>query len=781
MLRGWYTTVTLAVYGVITRAPIVAPIPKPSSPLPVVAPPATEAVEEKVYVEEKSLNSTPLIEEERSEVPARVEEPERSAEVVVPNEGRKDGERVEEPSEKEVRTKKDEDKKEIVSEKWEKEKEKEKEKERTRINPEKGTKSDHRSRHEADRPDRYRATDSDRYRSESDRHKTEKNERERDRERRKDRSRERDRERRKDRSPREKERTEKTSSRRPRTPPATPPPTIVEEPAKKSSPEAEISVKTEEFEDCGMEAISDDDMPEVDNVLIAQNAGDVVDVVPEEEEEEEEEEAVLQVTKTEQEIIEENDPVVPDSSDTLVISEVMDTEEQQQEELEEILSDEDLMFEEYAEMELDLSEFGAEEVGKSFNPYGIELQPLQSLADPSATSFQRTAKNLSSPQLLVDRKDVEEAGTRLKTILELNSRGEKWIESMGHMAVILPNALAHLQTMLDAAELELIHERIILSILDGLDFERARQQVPSTHTVRQIKCGLNLSLAIGQSCCSLMKKSIDAGILSRIMTLYSAPHMALSLKLMCLRSLDVLLGWPLAMEHFLKNKFLSGSNGYYYLIELLEGSQPSRARVSLAALVKKINVFEAMEKVYRISLILARENNPIEPFLKELVDSLYAILKIYRNPKAIQHFTRFLPVQHQFEILVGSEPEPLQGLYSFMRHHRFLSVLLLLINPLSGSDLVVVDVVIHFLEEMGRSKHGLCFLACNPEATTLILRTLMHSPDDESGVEESTLHRLGVQLAHSLYIIQCLDVLNVHVISSVSISLFQVNSIKSIL
>lgn len=143
----------------------------------------------------------------------------------------------------------------------------------------------------------------------------------------------------------------------------------------------------------------------------------------------------------------------------------------------------------------------------------------------------------------------------------------------------------------------------------------------------------------------------------------------------------------------------------------------------------------------------------------------------------------------QFEIAPVTS-EPLQGLYSYMHHHRFLSALLLLINPLSRSDLIIIDVVLHFFEEFGKTQHGLCFLSSNPEATSLILRTLMHVPpvpvsssaaedtrggqqqqdvDEGNVVDEfntnssSTLHRVGVQLAHSLYIIQCLDVLNYQV------------------
>lgn len=192
--------------------------------------------------------------------------------------------------------------------------------------------------------------------------------------------------------------------------------------------------------------------------------------------------------------VEDNDTALPDSTDTLVISESMEMD-QDQEELEEILSDEDLMFEEYAEMDLDMAEFG-EDIGKSFNPYGIELQSLQSLPNPAMTSLQRTVKNLNA-QLFSDRKEIEEAGSRLQGSLQLTCRGEKWIEGMGHVAVILPNALAYLQSVLDMDQLESIHNKIIEWVLDGLDFERARQQVPSTHTVRQIKCGLNLSLAIG--------------------------------------------------------------------------------------------------------------------------------------------------------------------------------------------------------------------------------------------------------------------------------------------
>lgn len=315
VLRGWYTTVTLAVYGVITRAPIVseAPAPptsKPSSPIQTTC--AVDAPDVlPLYVDEKSLNSTPLI-EERTELLKVVEE---SPQVVnVPKEEEVDRE----PKLKNEDKLKENEK---VCEKWKEENKTKRSEEsrardsseyREKINPEKSNKSDHRGRHEGDRsktdsersrpdPEKYRS-DSDRHRTdpersrivESDRTKTEKiendrnkNDRsERDRDRRKDRSRER--ERRKDRSPRDKERTKERDTRRPRTPPSV---VVIEE--KKSSPESttmvvdsgscEVAIKKEEtkealfecFSPGDMEAISDDDMPEVDNVPIAQNVGEL--------------------------------------------------------------------------------------------------------------------------------------------------------------------------------------------------------------------------------------------------------------------------------------------------------------------------------------------------------------------------------------------------------------------------------------------------------------------------------------------------------------------------
>ena len=187
-----------------------------------------------------------------------------------------------------------------------------------------------------------------------------------------------------------------------------------------------------------MEAISDDDMPEVDSLLIAQNVGHV------DEETIDGDISSTPIPKADSdkaapaagaEIDAESN--LPDSTEAAAACNTappaaasLDTELEELEELEEILSDEDIIFEDYADMDIDLNEFG-EDIGKTFNPYGIELQPLQCLIDPSISTFDRlvNVKNLSA-KLLADRKEFDESGGRLLSLIQLTSRGEKWIESM---------------------------------------------------------------------------------------------------------------------------------------------------------------------------------------------------------------------------------------------------------------------------------------------------------------------------------------------------------------
>jgi len=580
-----------------------------------------------------------------------------------------------------------------------------------------------------------------------------------------------------------------------------------------------------------MEAISDDDMPEVDNQLIARNVGNIED------EDETNDDSIFLDKKTEslpgqdEETEHAAEPPHP-STDTLVTAEeevikdeegVVPVEAEELDELEEILSDEDLMFEDYAAdmNNMDLSEFGDLEIGKPFNPYGVELAPLQSLTDPSSTLYVQATRSNRAEEL-------DEAAAQLGRALELTTRGEKWMDSMGQLSTsaFLPNAIARLHSTHSPEELASVEEKIVDWLLDGLDFELARQQVgPSTHTVRHIKCGLKLALVISQCSQSVLERSVDRGVLIKIVHLYDAPHMALSLKLMCLRSLDSLLSWPYAMDLWMKEPVLDSSNGYAHLVKLMEGPQPSRARVSLAALIQKIHVYEALDRIQDIGQIVARlppssafhrkelrrpsssslmvesqdsnsedsfffsstPNHPLEPHLAQLLNSLNLVRRVYLDPwLTIGHLNLFLPVQRQYSIS-GTSMDPLQSVYRFMRHHRFLQVLLLLsTHPVTSGHPVVIDPVLDFLEEFSKTHHGLCFLTTEPDVTSLILRSLMHSTaasgggavdtvqsrvhDDEySNMEElnathhhtsTTPHRVGVQLAHSLHVIQCLDALS---------------------
>lgn len=150
-----------------------------------------------------------------------------------------------------------------------------------------------------------------------------------------------------------------------------------------------------------MEAISDDDMPEVDGLPVAPN-------VDAEEHDEAMGSSSAEAPASDREppapasaekVEAEADTSLPDSTEANVpaaapsasvgeavtsASAAEPTETEEMEELEEILSDEDNLFDVYTDMELELNDLGDDVIGKPFNPYGLELHPLQHLADPSA-------------------------------------------------------------------------------------------------------------------------------------------------------------------------------------------------------------------------------------------------------------------------------------------------------------------------------------------------------------------------------------------------------------
>ena len=292
---------------------------------------------------------------------------------------------------------------------------------------------------------------------------------------------------------------------------------------------------------------------------------------------------------------------------------------------------------------------------------------------------------------------------------------------------------------------------------------------------------------------------------------------------------------------------LDQANGYDYLVGLVRSTQPSRAQVSVTALIRKIHTYQALEQIHNAGQTLAQMQppplvrrkearrpssiesqdsshsledgcsppmdghvvpaettkalvvvagetlQPLEFHRMPLLDSFNRVRQVYLNPLlTIGHFVRFLPVHRQYEIS-STGTEPLHGLYVFLRHHRFLNVVLLLLtHPSTSTDALLMDAVLRFLEDLSRTQHGLCFLSSQPDVVTLILRALMHQPvghgqpagaatepvevarqDDYSNMEElpvashhpasMTTHRLGIQLAHSLHIVQCVDALNHHV------------------
>ena len=142
-------------------------------------------------------------------------------------------------------------------------------------------------------------------------------------------------------------------------------------------------------------------------------------------------------------------------------------------------------------------------------------------------------------------------------------------------------------------------------------------QVPSTNTVRHIKCGLKLASALAQAPDWLLVKCVDDGeCTGRVLALYDAAHMALSLKLQCLRTLDALLSRPYAVDDLLRRPLATPATadgspvtGYGRLVGLLAGAQPTRAKVSLAALIRKLHVYDALQRVADTVRRLARRQS----------------------------------------------------------------------------------------------------------------------------------------------------------------------------
>lgn len=304
-------------------------------------------------------------------------------------------------------------------------------------------------------------------------------------------------------------------------------------------------------------------------------------------------------------------------------------------------------------------------------------------------------------------------------------------------------------------------DKVISWIEIGLNFEDALSQPQPGYKLRQIKAGIRLVEAL--CCCG---EDVTDRLLAKInvhqklIELYHQQYMALSIKLMILRSLDASLKYKNSVERFLKT---DEWNGYQKLIEMVQAKQLARVQFAITSLLQKLHLYEVLDKLNKFIEELVTEegkeseiNEPADIDIETIVNSLEHIIRIYNGAsKLISQPKRFLPVSAQFEINSSSYPDPYPALFSYFRIHNLLGAFqVLLTHPGTCSFSSVVIPVHEMICSLQDTRDGLHFLSAVPKTINPLVRLLLGVPLAADETEESTpeANQLGLHLMYRLVV-----------------------------
>ncbi|XP_050313210.1 protein virilizer isoform X2 [Anthonomus grandis grandis] len=347
------------------------------------------------------------------------------------------------------------------------------------------------------------------------------------------------------------------------------------------------------------------------------------------------------------------------------------------------------------------------------------------------------------------------------------------------------NAIRSLVTSkLSAENKELLDQTVFVieTITDwlkiSLNYDLANCQEQPAYKIRHIKCGVRLTEWLCSS-----EEYIEYiwnqgfNLHQELLNLYQQEFMALSIKLMILKALDSYLLHKFAIEKFLQgnqanvtenghlidNIAANNSNGYKTIVEAMQKNPLVREKFALSSIIRKLNVYEIMYKIHSILIKLKNVSHDISAEEINLITkSLNQILSYCNSgPFSLSQPKRFLPVAAQFEII---RTETNNVLVRYFKMFNLLQCFVLLLTSPSTLNLPpiktpIFDIVSVLLDTV----EGLEYLSENCETINVLLKCLLRTDEEmQYSINDSIelhSHNLGLKIAYkiqSLYHVECL-------------------------
>ncbi|KAF2359743.1 Virilizer N-terminal [Trinorchestia longiramus] len=132
----------------------------------------------------------------------------------------------------------------------------------------------------------------------------------------------------------------------------------------------------------------------------------------------------------------------------------------------------------------------------------------------------------------------------------------------------------------------------------GLDVDCAMAQLQPVFKIRHLKAGIRLCTVLCQCSDSVTRLLLNQlPLLHALRALYHEPHMALSIRLLIIRCMDSVLSSCAGVQLFMSLQPKLDLTGYEVLLQLIAATSNTRAKVALAAVLRKLHLLEVLEKL----------------------------------------------------------------------------------------------------------------------------------------------------------------------------------------
>lgn len=448
---------------------------------------------------------------------------------------------------------------------------------------------------------------------------------------------------------------------------------------------------------------------------------------------------------------------------------------------------------------------------KHFNPFTEDVKQYV-VFDEKVNANANIKELIELATKCLHRSKLKESACIEKTFIESqsNEMRENWVQAAEQLIQII-NLIYNLAGSSYSRSQKALNNLIILNrqhLIDwmriALNFDCANAQQQPGFKIRHMKCGLRLieMLAVDETFVDCLVYKEKFNVFDYLFRLYEQKFMALSLKLMICRAIFACLDTKTGIEFFTRTdnndgiKTLNSEiNGYQKLIRLLQENPLTRIKFALKSILKKVHLYESLQVIKDIvnrqfvngdvvkmefsfdDMDVASDEKLLQNCLKEIWSAFTWDAQSYSQPR------RFLPILTKFEKVIDLNATKMAG-NSFIRYFRInglLESLLVILSHSTNHHVVsedVFDLTLLLIESLCRSEFGLNYLCEKIDVTNILIKCLIQATVESTNIddvdmtendsnanatlddaaendEESRRYQLGIEVAYKVRMTQC--------------------------